>query len=232
MGPGLRRGDSGVGGAQCGIFGTTGKSVLFAGIVSRLKFKNISLYRNSDLRYVSAQPAPPRGTFARSSRNVVRVAMGRCGVSCFSPDETLATDGEVVWSWRRDRGVQVGARYRADDGGKKRRSPGRVRISRKTIARGKPGCLGCTCSFYPVCESTRDVYGCIQRPASLRPLRFRGTTRWQNLRHLCRGNAFGCLKSRIQKTHLSSRRPVSAKASPRLAPRGAEALAKAAGRDP
>jgi hypothetical protein len=156
MGPGLRRGDSGVGGAQCGIFGTTGKSVLFTGIVSRLKFKNISLYRNSDLRYVSAQPAPPRGTFARSSRNVVRVAMGRCGVSCFSPDETLATDGEVVWSWRRDRGVQVGARHRADDGGKKRRSPGRVRISRKTIARGKPGCLGCTCSSTP-CAKARGT---------------------------------------------------------------------------
>src|SRR5215475_4342605 len=33
-------------------------------------------------------------------------------------------------------------------------------------------------------------------------------------------------------TLLSSRRPVSAEASPGLAPRGAEALAKAAGRDP
>src|SRR5262249_34131153 len=42
---------------------------------------------------------------------------------------------------------------------------GEHEASRQTIARGKPGCLGCTCSFYPVCESTRDVYGCIQRPA-------------------------------------------------------------------
>src|SRR6201988_3476987 len=35
--------------------------------------------------------------------------------------------------------------YPADDGGKKRRSPGRARISRKAIAWGKPGCLGCSC---------------------------------------------------------------------------------------
>jgi hypothetical protein len=31
--------------------GTTGKSVRFAGIVSSPEIKNISLYRNSDLRY-------------------------------------------------------------------------------------------------------------------------------------------------------------------------------------
>jgi hypothetical protein len=30
-------------------------------------------------------------------------------------------------------------------GARKAASPGRARISRKTIARGKPGCLGCTC---------------------------------------------------------------------------------------
>jgi len=57
---------------------------------------------------------------------------------------------EIVWSWRRDRGVKL-AGYPAGDGGKKRRSPGRARISRKTIARGKPGCPGCTCSLKPVC---------------------------------------------------------------------------------
>ena len=35
--------------------------------------------------------------------------------------------------------------FSASNGGKKGRSPGRARISRKAIARGKPGCLGCTC---------------------------------------------------------------------------------------
>jgi hypothetical protein len=91
--------------------------------------------------------------------------------------------GRNVRSVRRSRVVlaprpwrQVGAKYRADDGGKKRRSPGRARISRKTIARGKPGCLGCTCSLTRVlfCATrrTRDC-GCIQRPAFPAPSRRR-----------------------------------------------------------
>src|SRR5947209_5843166 len=36
-------------------------------------------------------------------------------------------------------------KFFADNGGKKGRSPGRARISRKAVARGRPGCLGCTC---------------------------------------------------------------------------------------
>jgi hypothetical protein len=85
----------------------------------------------------------------------------------FSPDENAS-------SGRRNRVVlaprpwcQAGGRYPAGDGGNKRRSPGRARISRKTIAWGKPGCLGCTCqirvhSFAPF--STRRC-GRSQRPA-------------------------------------------------------------------
>jgi hypothetical protein len=69
-----------------------------------------------------------------------------------SPDETSAAYGEVVWSWRRDPGATLAGSTRADNGGKKGRSPGRARISRKTIARGKPGCLGRTlsnpCAFF------------------------------------------------------------------------------------
>jgi hypothetical protein len=85
------------------------------------------------------------------------------------------TPDENARSGRRSRVVlaprpwrQAGARYRADDGGKKRRSPGRSRISRKTIARGKPGCPGCTCSSTRVlfCSTlrTRDC-GRSRRPA-------------------------------------------------------------------
>jgi len=61
-----------------------------------------------------------------------------------SPGETTVAAGEVVWSWRRDPGATL-AEFSASHGGKKGRSPGRVRISRQTIARGKPGCPGCTC---------------------------------------------------------------------------------------
>src|SRR5690349_18673307 len=93
---------------------------------------------------------------SRSSRNVARVAMAAVasGGLC-SPDETSAAYGEVVWSWRRDPGVYPTCLCGLGNGDNEGRSPGRARISRKTIARGKPGCLGCTCqtrvrSFYPL----------------------------------------------------------------------------------
>jgi hypothetical protein len=62
------------------------------------------------------------------------------------------------------------------NGDNKRRSPGRARISCKAIARGKPGCLGCTCqnpcafSFY---HCTRCC-GRSRRPAFPAPLSSRG----------------------------------------------------------
>src|SRR5262249_55803109 len=56
---------------------------------------------------------------------------------------------EVVWSWRRDPGVKLVERS-ASDGGKRGSSPGEHEGNRKTIARRKPGCLGCTCSSTPV----------------------------------------------------------------------------------
>jgi len=103
---------------------------------------------------------------SRSSRNVVRVAMGvasvrqaqagrakrwqRTAKSCGPGAATLA----LRW---REVAPATGARKAA--------SPGRARISRKTIARGRPGCLGCTCSRcpcvsalgMPVCSSARDL---------------------------------------------------------------------------
>jgi|SRR5882757_8486682 hypothetical protein len=49
-------------------------------------------------------------------------------------------DGEVVWSWRSDAGAKLAKTLTrlADDGGKKAWSPERARISRKTIAQGRP----------------------------------------------------------------------------------------------
>jgi hypothetical protein len=98
--------------------------------------------------------------------------------------------GRNVRSVRRSRVVlaprpwrQVGAKYRADDGGKKRRSPGRARISRNTIARGKPGCPGCTCSLTRVlfCSTlAHGTAGAVGARLSLRPLSERGTTNWQH----------------------------------------------------
>jgi hypothetical protein len=166
-------------GGQCCKFSTTGKSPAKS---SSPKIKNISLYRNSDLRYVSAQPAPPGGDASRSSRNVGAGCDGRLL-------RQVIFTRRNVGSVRRSRVVlaprpwrQVGGKCPAGDGGKTGRSPGRARISRKTIARGKPGCLGCTlsnpCAFFRY-SRTRGC-GCIQRPAFPAPSLKRGTTKMQS----------------------------------------------------
>ena len=56
----------------------------------------------------------------------------------------IAADGEIVWSWRSDAGVKLAKTLTrlADDGGNQAWSPGRSRISRNTIAQGRPGILG------------------------------------------------------------------------------------------
>src|SRR5262245_63716148 len=48
-------------GERCCKFSTTGKSARF---VSSPEMKNISLYRNSDLRYKFRRPEPTEGRFA------------------------------------------------------------------------------------------------------------------------------------------------------------------------
>src|SRR5215471_15972262 len=76
-------------------------------------------------------------------------------------DENAAAYGEVVWSWRRDPGVYPVRLCGPGNGDNKGRSPGRARISRQTIARGKPGCLGCTRGLtrvrYFTTHCTRDL---------------------------------------------------------------------------
>ena len=109
--------------------------------------------------------------------------MGRCGVRRVSRRaKTLAADGEVVWSWRRDPGVYPPCLCGAGNGDNKGRSPGRARISRKTIARGKPGCLGCTCQIRvrSLSAIAHGATGAVGARLSLRPLSERGTTSLQN----------------------------------------------------
>jgi hypothetical protein len=73
--------------------------------------------------------------------NVGRDAMDAGGVNATSD---MAADGEIVWSWRSDAGVKFANTLTrlADDGGNQAWSPGRSRISRNTIAQGRPGILG------------------------------------------------------------------------------------------
>ena len=80
-------------------------------------------------------------------------------------------------SWR-----QVGGKCPADDGGKRGRSPGRSRISRKAIARGKPGCLGCTCQIRVRSLTTHCTRCCgrSRRPAFPAPSNSEGASEMQN----------------------------------------------------
>ena len=118
-------------------------------------------------------------------------------VGSFSPDETFAADGEVVWSWRRDRGVKLARGYRADDGGKKRRSPGRVRISRKPL-RGESRDVSAV-PVKSVCILlllfAHGAAGAVGARLSLRPLMKRGQRDCIARAKTCRGNAKLCLLS-------------------------------------
>src|SRR3954453_9667742 len=103
--------------------------------------------------------------------------------------------GEVVWSWRRDRGVYFAGGYPADNGDKKRRSPGRARSKPLNIAWGKPGCLGCTCSPRPCashmgcpCAPAHGIYGLSKRPAFPAPF---VRERDNEIANLGRNNAAG-----------------------------------------
>jgi len=71
--------------------------------------------------------------------------MDAAASGAFAPDETFAAYGEVVWSWRRDPGVKLARSIALTTVAKKAAHRGEHEGSRKTIARGKPGCLGCTC---------------------------------------------------------------------------------------
>jgi hypothetical protein len=73
---------------------------------------------------------------------------GRCGVRHGRmPDENAAANGEVVWSWRRDPGVKLARSITLTTVTRQAAHRGEHEGNRKTIARGKPGCLGCTCQI-------------------------------------------------------------------------------------
>ena len=100
-----------------------------------------------------------------------------------------------MWSWRRDPGVYPACLCGLGNGDNKGRSPGRARISRQTIARGKPGCPGCTCSSTRVLSSTTFAHGtagAVGARLSLRPLRFGGTMNGQTSGNWCRENESAC----------------------------------------
>jgi hypothetical protein len=117
-----------------------------------------------------------------------------------------AADGEAVWSWRRDRGVKLARSIGLTTVATNAAHRGEHEISRNTIARGKPGLFGCTCSSTPVLFFARGLraQSAPGFPCALSPRR--GTTRLQTSDKSCRGNENACAALRPQAA-LSSRRP-------------------------
>jgi len=111
----------------------------------------------------------------------------------------LAADGEVVWSWHPDAGVKLATMlaHRADDGGKKARSPRRVR--RKPLKPSRRECrlFRRTCGDLLVCFLISHARLWV-RPGtrhSLRPLISGGrrtSTRAHPLRRGRRGRVSRC----------------------------------------
>ena len=63
-------------------------------------------------------------------------------VRVIAPDENAEAYGEVVWSWRRDAGAKLAGSIPPATVANKPAHRGELEVSRKTIARGKPGCFG------------------------------------------------------------------------------------------
>jgi hypothetical protein len=87
-------------------------------------------------------------------------------------------DGEIVWSWRpRDLALKFAlmrSTHHAGDGGKRDGSPRRARISRKTIAQGRPECI----RLYLWFSRSRNLFlrgspGCSGHPAFPAPSVYR-----------------------------------------------------------
>ncbi|MEA2981439.1 MAG: hypothetical protein QOF09_3262 [Alphaproteobacteria bacterium] len=140
---------------ECDIFSTTGKSPIlaFRRHVKPQK-KKYSAFHNTQINGISDLSRPAEGTLRGRHGTLGRDAMDAVASGGLAA-------GRKRCSVRRSRVVLAPrpwrlfcGRYPANNGDNKRRSPGRARISRKAIARGKPGCLGCTCQtrafFYPL----------------------------------------------------------------------------------
>ena len=158
--------------------------------------------------------ASEKGTLAHRHGTLARVAMDAAASARCKPRRRNAC------SVRRSRVVLAPRPWRLSappcgrcgNGDKKGRSPGRARISRKTIARGKPGCLGCTCqirvrSLLPLhtvlrAQSAPGFPCALCQREGQRDVTTRAKT--------CRGNAVGCLK--IESANARSSRPSEARA--------------------
>ena len=132
--------------AECGIGGTTGKSLIrTVGSLVKPPLRKYSDCQNVTLRRITPPARTATRDVSRSSRSVVRVAMdaGWRQVTFTGRNAGRVRRNRVVLAprpWRYLR--EVSSRTT----GARKAVPREERdISRKAIARGKPGCPGCTC---------------------------------------------------------------------------------------
>jgi hypothetical protein len=139
-------------------------------------------------------PGPLRGA-SRSSRNVglrMRWTLWRQAGLLARRNAHGGRRSRVVLAPRPWR--QVGGRIPPATVANNAAHRGEHEISRKTIARGKPVSFGGTCSDYArmLSLAAYEAAGAASARLSLRPLRFRGTMRWQASGKSCRGNESVC----------------------------------------
>ncbi len=135
--------------------------------------QKISLAASGKSLALVRHPAPAKGTFRDRHDTLARAAMAAASQApcmvrkghAWPPDEKSAADGEVVWSWRRDRGVYPARLCGLGNGDNQRRSPGRARISRKPL-RGESRAVSAVPVVFaralfalgmPVCSGARDL---------------------------------------------------------------------------
>jgi hypothetical protein len=130
-------------------------------------------FRKSESVVSSRRPASARGAYASS-----RTWGGMRWTQAVSLDERRCTRTAKSCGPDTPTLVLRPRDFPADDGGKRARSPGRSRISRKTIAWGMPGVSGAsavnTRVHTPTTMRTRGC-GCIAHPAFPAPSTSRGT---------------------------------------------------------
>ena len=111
----------------------------------------------TQIRSKVRSPRARRRDASRSSRNVghgMRWTLRRQVI--FHRTKTQQRTAKSCGPGAATLALPAGVSFRTT-GARKAASPGRARINRKTIARGKPGCLGCTCSSTPVLFFARGL---------------------------------------------------------------------------
>ena len=161
--------------------------------------KYSAFQKSTNQLYIFASSHPTRG----ADRDRHERAAGCGGREAVRRDERkrCGRRSRVVLTPRRWRQVCGKQNFSADDGGKKARSPGRARISRNTIAQGKPDASGVTCgATRALFTRARETAGAIGRPAFPAPS-FSGRVRTD-----CKPRAHRAARTRGRVVSKSTRR--------------------------